>query len=316
MSIIRPAVLAASASIALAIYVLLYAPEDLRGTAGIPLLLAIWIFIQYPPPGDGVGQKAGALPGLKFLGTDKKTPLGEATGKKPVPEGLWVRCPSCSSSLFRRSLENNLSVCPDCEHHFRLSGIQRVEQLSDPGTFVPMDAELVSTDPLEFVDIKAYPDRIAAARKKTGRDDAMAIGVGRIGGVESVVLVQNFAFMGGSLGMAAGESFIKAAEEAIARKAPLIVYTAAGGARMQEGTLSLMQMPRTTLAIDEVREAVLRGVARGEERRALRSEMLRWHPDKFGARLGRSVRAEDRERTVVRVNAVARMVAELFKRAG
>ena len=85
MSIIRPAVLAASASIALAIYVLLYAPEDLRGTAGIPLLLAIWIFIQYPPPGDGVGQKAGALPGLKFLGTDKKTPLGEATGKKTVP---------------------------------------------------------------------------------------------------------------------------------------------------------------------------------------------------------------------------------------
>ncbi|MEE2719476.1 MAG: acetyl-CoA carboxylase, carboxyltransferase subunit beta [Planctomycetota bacterium] len=174
---------------------------------------------------------------------------GHPTGKKPVPEGLWVRCPSCSSSLFRRSLENNLNVCPECEHHFRLSGIQRVEQLSDPGTFVPMDADLVSADPLEFVDVKAYPDRIAAARKKTGQNDAVQCGTAFIKGRKVIMAVMDFTFLGGSMGSVVGEKIARATEAAAEENLPLIVVSASGGARMMESGLSLMQMAKTSAAL-------------------------------------------------------------------
>ena len=174
---------------------------------------------------------------------------GHPTGKKPVPEGLWVRCPACSSSLFRRSLENNLNVCPDCEHHFRLSGIQRVEQLSDPGTFVPMDAELISADPLEFVDVKAYPDRIAAARKKTGQNDAVQCGTAFIKGRKVILSVMDFTFLGGSMGSVVGEKIARATEAAAEENLPLIVVSASGGARMMESGLSLMQMAKTSAAL-------------------------------------------------------------------
>ena len=157
--------------------------------------------------------------------------------------------------VFHKDLEAGLFVTPG-GHHMRIGPSWRFQFTFD-GEFKELDTPEVPRDPLKFKDDKPYTSRIQAARKKTGRDDAMAIAVGHIDGLESVVLVQNFAFMGGSLGMAAGESFIKAAEEAVKRKAPLVVYTAAGGARMQEGALSLMQMPRTTIAVEMLREAGL-----------------------------------------------------------
>ncbi|MEA1940705.1 MAG: acetyl-CoA carboxylase, carboxyltransferase subunit beta [Pseudomonadota bacterium] len=187
----------------------------------------------------------------------KITPPGMSKifSKRDTPDNLWVKCPKSGEMVFHKDLEAGLFVTP-AGHHMRIGPAWRFQFTFD-GDYTELDTPEVPKDPLKFKDDKPYTSRIAAARKKTGRDDAMAIGVGQIGGLDSVVLVQNFAFMGGSLGMAAGESFIKAAEEAIARKAPLIVYTAAGGARMQEGTLSLMQMPRTTIAVEMLKDAGL-----------------------------------------------------------
>lgn len=187
----------------------------------------------------------------------KITPPGMSKifSKRDTPDNLWVKCPKTGEMVFHKDLEAGLFVTPG-GHHMRIGPSWRFQFTFD-GDFTELDTPEVPRDPLKFKDDKPYTSRIQAARKKTGRDDAMAIAVGHIDGLESVVLVQNFAFMGGSLGMAAGESFIKAAEEAVKRKAPLVVYTAAGGARMQEGALSLMQMPRTTIAVEMLREAGL-----------------------------------------------------------
>jgi acetyl-CoA carboxylase carboxyl transferase subunit beta len=187
----------------------------------------------------------------------KITPPGMSKifSKRDTPDNLWVKCPISGEMVFQKDLEAGQFVTP-AGHHMRIGPAWRFQFTFDD-TFEELDTPEVPRDPLKFRDEKTYVSKIAAARKKTGRDDAMAIAVGRIGGVESVVLVQNFAFMGGSLGMAAGESFIKAAETAIAKRAPLIVFTAAGGARMQEGALSLMQMPRTTIAVEMMRDASL-----------------------------------------------------------
>ncbi len=187
----------------------------------------------------------------------KITPPGMSKifSKRDTPDNLWVKCPISGEMVFQKDLEAGQFVTP-AGHHMRIGPAWRFQFTFDDA-FEELDTPEVPKDPLKFRDEKTYVSKIAAARKKTGRDDAMAIAVGRIGGVESVVLVQNFAFMGGSLGMAAGESFIKAAETAIAKRAPLIVFTAAGGARMQEGALSLMQMPRTTIAVEMMRDAGL-----------------------------------------------------------
>ncbi|WP_417476739.1 acetyl-CoA carboxylase, carboxyltransferase subunit beta [Maricaulis sp.] len=187
----------------------------------------------------------------------KITPPGMSKifSKRDTPDNLWVKCPISGEMVFQKDLEAGQFVTP-AGHHMRIGPAWRFQFTFDDA-FEELDTPEVPKDPLKFRDEKTYVSKIAAARKKTGRDDAMAIAVGRIGGVESVVLVQNFAFMGGSLGMAAGESFIKAAETAIAKRAPLIVFTAAGGARMQEGALSLMQMPRTTIAVEMMRDASL-----------------------------------------------------------
>ncbi len=187
----------------------------------------------------------------------KITPPGMSKifSKRDTPDNLWVKCPKTGEMVFHKDLEAGLFVTPG-GHHMRIGPSWRFQFTFD-GEFKELDTPEVPRDPLKFKDDKPYTSRIQAARKKTGRDDAMAIAVGQIGGLESVVLVQNFAFMGGSLGMAAGESFITAAEEAVKRKAPLVIFTAAGGARMQEGALSLMQMPRTTIAVEMMREAGL-----------------------------------------------------------
>lgn len=176
--------------------------------------------------------------------------------KKDTPDNLWIKCPKSGEMVFSADLPGLLHVTP-AGHHMRIGPKMRMEYTFDGGTYETVEIPDVAKDPLKFKDDQKYTDRLKKARAKTGDQDAMSIGVGKIRGIKSVVLVQNFAFMGGSLGMAAGEGFIKAAEYAAQHKLPLITFTAAGGARMQEGALSLMQMPRTTIAVQELREASL-----------------------------------------------------------
>jgi acetyl-CoA carboxylase carboxyl transferase subunit beta len=176
--------------------------------------------------------------------------------KRESPDNLWVKDPDTGEMLYKTDLENSQWVTPS-GRHMRIGPELRFRYLFDGESWLAIDTPRVSEDPLKFKDDKRYVDRLKDARAKSGRDDVMSIGFGKIGGTSAVVLVQDFGFMGGSLGMAAGEAFIKAAEEAVARKAPMVCFTAAGGARMQEGILSLMQMPRTTLAIDSLKRAGL-----------------------------------------------------------
>lgn len=172
-------------------------------------------------------------------------------------DGLWSRCPSCGEMIFQKDLETALQVCPNCDHHMRISPEERLKSLFDDGQFAQVDSPAVSDDPLKFKDTKKYVDRLREYRKKTGEKDAIIVARGLIGGQASIVSVQNFAFMGGSMGMALGEGIVAAAELAVEEKAPLIIFTASGGARMQEGILSLMQMPRTTIAVQMLRDAGL-----------------------------------------------------------
>ena len=176
--------------------------------------------------------------------------------KKDSPDNLWVKCPKSGEMVFSADLPSLLHVTP-AGHHMRIGPQMRMEYTFDDGAFTEVAIPEVAKDPLKFKDDQKYTERLKKARAKTGDQDAMSIGVGKIRGIDTVVLVQNFAFMGGSLGMAAGEGFISAAEHAVAHKLPLVVFTAAGGARMQEGALSLMQMPRTTIAVQRLREAGL-----------------------------------------------------------
>jgi len=175
---------------------------------------------------------------------------------KPTPENLWVKDPDTGEMIYRPDLEAAWWVTPG-GRHMRIRPKLRFAYTFDDGAYTALPLPEVADDPLKFVDDRTYVDRLRSARAATGETDAMALAHGRIGGVQAVVLVQDFAFMGGSLGMAAGEGFIAAAEAAVKRGAPLVVFTAAGGARMQEGALSLMQMARTTLAIQDLKKARL-----------------------------------------------------------
>lgn len=177
--------------------------------------------------------------------------------KRETPDNLWHKCRKCGEMAFHRDLAAARYVCPNCDHHMRLGPDARLESVFDDGAFEIIETPEAPVDPLKFRDEKKYTDRLKAARAKTGATDAFAIAVGKITGQETVVLVQNFEFMGGSLGMVGGESVVRAAEEAIARKVPFVLFAASGGARMQEGVLSLMQMPRATVAVDRVKEAGL-----------------------------------------------------------
>jgi len=173
--------------------------------------------------------------------------------KKDTPDNLWTKCPKSGEMVFTADLPSMLHVTP-AGHHMRIGPKIRFDYTFDGGEYETVPVPNVVKDPLKFKDDKKYTDRLKASRSKTGDDDVMTIGVGKIKGVDTVVLVQNFAFMGGSLGMAAGEGFIAAADYALTRRLPLVIFTAAGGARMQEGALSLMQMPRTTIAVQALRE--------------------------------------------------------------
>jgi acetyl-CoA carboxylase carboxyl transferase subunit beta len=171
------------------------------------------------------------------------------------PPDLWTKCPSCGEMLFNKQLDKVLRVCPSCGHHFRLSAETRLGLLLDHGSFVERDAGLESEDPLGFVDQKAYPDRIAAAQLATGMRDAAVWGSGLVGGTPVAICVMDFGFMGGSMGAVVGEKVTRAAEHALAERVPLVVVSASGGARMQEGTLSLMQLAKTVAALERLRTA-------------------------------------------------------------
>ncbi|MBS0297233.1 MAG: acetyl-CoA carboxylase carboxyltransferase subunit beta [Proteobacteria bacterium] len=203
---------------------------------------------QHPKAGDRRergGWLAKIAPGVR-----------KALSKRDTPENLWVKCPDTGEMIYRPDLEAALWVTP-AGRHMRIGSELRFRYTFDDGKYEAIPTPAVPEDPLEFFDGRPYRERLQSARKATHAQDAMAIGFGKIKGVPAVVLVQDFAFMGGSLGMAAGEAFIKAAQEAVARGVPLVCYTAAGGARMQEGALSLMQMARTTLAIQDLKKAQL-----------------------------------------------------------
>ncbi|MZR13562.1 acetyl-CoA carboxylase carboxyltransferase subunit beta [Maritimibacter sp. DP07] len=177
--------------------------------------------------------------------------------RREVPENLWIKCPECGTMLFHRELSDNLNVCGSCDHHMAMTPRERFSKLFDGGTFAEVSVPAPIDDPLKFKDQKRYPERMKAAQKSTGEREAMLVAEGEIGRTPIVAACQDFSFMGGSMGMYVGNAIIAAAERAVKLKRPLVLFSAAGGARMQEGILSLMQMPRTTVAVDMVKEAGL-----------------------------------------------------------
>ncbi|WP_296766180.1 acetyl-CoA carboxylase, carboxyltransferase subunit beta [Sediminimonas sp.] len=177
--------------------------------------------------------------------------------RREVPENLWSKCDDCGSMLFHRELKDNLNVCTNCGHHMSISPRARFAALFDGGAFAEIKVPEPLADPLHFRDQKKYPDRLRAAQKSTGEKEAMLVATGEMGRTPIVAAAQDFSFMGGSMGMYVGNAIIAAAEEAVKLKRPLVLFSAAGGARMQEGILSLMQMPRTTVAVEMLKEAGL-----------------------------------------------------------
>ncbi len=186
-----------------------------------------------------------------------KPRINSLFSRREVPENLWIKCPECGTMLFHREYAESLHVCTDCGHHMPISPRERFEALFDGGIFTEVDVPEAVADPLNFRDQKKYPDRMKAAQKNTGEKEAMLVAEGEIGRTPIVAAGQDFRFMGGSMGMYVGNAMIAAAERAVELKRPLVLFSAAGGARMQEGILSLMQMPRTTIAVQMLKEAGL-----------------------------------------------------------
>jgi acetyl-CoA carboxylase carboxyl transferase subunit beta len=178
----------------------------------------------------------------------------EGGSKRTVPEGLWTKCDACAAVLYRPELERNLSVCPKCSNHMPLSARARLDHFLDPGDKREIAAGLEPSDPLKFRDSKKYRDRIAAAQKKTGEKDALVAMAGRLTGRDVVACAFEFGFLGGSMGSVVGEKFVRAAQESLRLRAPLICFSATGGARMQEGLLSLMQMAKTSAVLAHLAE--------------------------------------------------------------
>jgi acetyl-CoA carboxylase carboxyl transferase subunit beta len=194
-----------------------------------------------------------------FKKTRKPIEPKEKTSSR-VPEGLWVKCPGCSQAIYNKDLAANLNVCPKCAHHFRVNAAERLRMLFD-GPWTDHDPNLVSTDPLRFTDTKPYKDRLKAGRAATGVKDAVVVGSGRIDGIQAIVAAQEYAFIGGSMGVVVGEKITRAVEMAIARKWPLIIVCCSGGARMMEGALSLMQMAKVSGALARLDRARLPYIA-------------------------------------------------------
>ncbi len=178
-------------------------------------------------------------------------------GRREVPDNLWTQCPACQQMLFHAEVERSRKVCTACGHHMRATATERMRWTFDEGNYTRIELPKAPADPLKFRDSQKYTDRLKAARESTGLEDAIIVAHGKIGGEKAVVAAMAFEFMAGSMGAAVGEAIVAAARLAVLQDAPLIVFTASGGARMQEGAVSLMQMPRTVIASRAVKDAGL-----------------------------------------------------------
>jgi acetyl-CoA carboxylase carboxyl transferase subunit beta len=184
-----------------------------------------------------------------------KSLMGTRTSE--TPENLWKKCPSCGDMIFHRDLEVAQNVCPQCGHHLRIGAKERFAAIFDAGAFEELPSPDVPSDPLRFRDDRRYTDRLKDARSKTGKSDALSAARGTVDGLPVMIAVQPFDFLGGSLGMGVGEALVRAMTTAVEEKRPFVLFVSSGGARMQEGILSLMQMPRVTIGVDMLREAGL-----------------------------------------------------------
>ncbi len=194
---------------------------------------------------------------MNWISNYVRPKINSLFSRRDVPENLWTKCPECGTMLFHRELAGNLNVCTNCDHHMAITPRDRFTGLFDGGIFVEIKVPEPVADPLHFRDQKKYPDRLKAAQKATGERDAMLVVEGEIGRTPVVAAAQDFAFMGGSMSMYVGNAIIAGARRAIEMKRPFVLFSAAGGARMQEGILGLMQMPRSTVAVQMLKEAGL-----------------------------------------------------------
>jgi acetyl-CoA carboxylase carboxyl transferase subunit beta len=186
----------------------------------------------------------------------KKQELASAKeSKSKVPDGLWIKCDSCKEIIYKQQVEGNLQVCPQCNYHFRIGAKERLALLVDEGTFKEHDARLHPADPLDFKDVKSYPERVKEARKATGMNEAILCGMANIGGFPVSICAFEFSFLGGSMASVVGEKLTRAVERAIKERTPFITISCSGGARMQEGVLSLMQMAKTSAALAKLGKA-------------------------------------------------------------
>lgn len=194
---------------------------------------------------------------MNWISNYVRPKINSLFSRREVPDNLWTKCPECGTMLFHRELAENLNVCSGCGHHMALSPRERFAHFFDGGVFTEVKVPEPVLDPLHFRDQKRYPDRVKAAQKASGEKDAMLVAEGEVLRTPLVAVAQDFSFMAGSMGMYVGNALIAGAERAVKLKRPLVLFTASGGARMQEGILSLMQMPRTTVAVQMLKEAGL-----------------------------------------------------------
>ena len=194
---------------------------------------------------------------MNWISNYVRPKINSLFSRREVPENLWTKCPECGTMLFHRELSDNLNVCTNCNHHMAITPRERFGALFDGGAFVEVKVPEPVSDPLQFRDQKKYPERMKAAQKKTGEKEAMLVAEGDMGRTPIVAACQDFSFIGGSMSMYVGNAIVAAAERAVELGRPLVLFSAAGGARMQEGILSLMQMPRTTVAVQMLKEANL-----------------------------------------------------------
>ena len=185
----------------------------------------------------------------------KKSKEVKTDKKIKIPEGLWVKCDSCKEIIYKKEIDKNLKICPKCNYHFRISAKERIKLFVDEGSFVEIDSGLASNDPLNFKDKIPYRDRLEENRKKSGLEEAAISGEALVEGRPVIMVIMDFAFMGGSMGSVVGEKVMRAAEAALEKKIPLITVASSGGARMQEGIFSLMQMARVSAAIAKLNES-------------------------------------------------------------
>jgi len=194
---------------------------------------------------------------MNWISNYVRPKINSLFSRREVPENLWTKCPECGTMLFHRELAGNLNVCSNCDHHMAITPRDRFKSLFDLGIFTEIAVKVPVVDPLHFRDQKKYTDRLKAAQKASGEKEAMLVAEGEMGRTPIVAVAQDFSFIAGSMSMFVGNAIIAAAERAVKLKRPLILFSASGGARMQEGILSLMQMPRTTVAVQMLREAGL-----------------------------------------------------------